>query len=175
MSNAADLIDPNNPGNATSEPARNRAERVPMSVPVRRLETPEIPGYHSHWFKESNISRALQAWYEFVGFDEVPVNQRNVGTDTMVSGNTDLGSHVSISAGIDGQGKPERLTLMKLKEEYWLADRAKIDGRNASILGSIFRGEKILGSETDKEDDQGTRYVDRERTKALFNRRRAKV
>lgn len=175
MTNQSEILTKNNPANSTVEPAGNRAARVPMSVPVRKLEVPEIEGWHLHWIKESNVARARQAWYEFVGFDEVPINQRNVGTDTEMSGNTDLGSQVSIAAGIGANGQTERLILMKLKEELWLQDRATIDGRNAAVLGSIFRGEKILGAEKDNSGDQGTRYVDPERTKALFARRRSKA
>src|ERR1700676_276687 len=148
MSNASDILEPNNPANATVEPKRNRKNRIPMSVPMRKLEVPEISGYHLHWIKESNIPRALQACYEFVDYDEVPVNQRGVGTDTEMSGNTDLGSRVSI------------------------------DTRNAGIMGSIFRGEKILDKGEVSDDIRETRYVDQERTRvrpALFQRRRQKA
>lgn len=177
MSNASDILTPNNPANAEVEPKRNRANRVPMSVPSRKLETPEIPGYHSHWIKESNVPRALQAWYEFVSYDEVPVNQRGFATSMDVTGNTDLGSQVSISAGIGADGRPERLILMKLAEDLWLADRKAIDERNASIVGSIFRGEKIIDKDQVSADVSETRYVKREETSfrpALFQRRRKK-
>jgi hypothetical protein len=169
--NASEILTKNNPANKTVEPKGNRRERIPMSVPLRKLEVPEIAGYHLHWIKESNIPRALAAYYEFVEWNEVPVNQRNPGTDTEVSGNTDLGSHVSIAAGMGANDKPERLVLMKLAEEYWLKDREVIDARNAGVMGSIFRGEKILGSERDKPRDEGSRYVTPE-TKALFARGR---
>jgi hypothetical protein len=178
MSNAGEILKPNNPANSSPEPKGERAARIPMSVPLRKLEVPEIPGYHTHWIKESNIPRALQAYYTFVGQDEVPVNQRNPGTDTTVSGNTDLGSQVSIMAGTDGSGKPERLVLMKLEEQYWQEDRAKIDRRNASVMESVFRGEKIIGDESQAGGNLDRRYVDTQRTHvspALFNRRRAKV
>lgn len=178
MPNASDILTPNNPANKTVEPKRNRKNRIPMSVPMRKLEVPEISGYHLHWIKESNIPRALQAWYEFVDFDEVPVNQRGVGTDTEMTGNTDLGSRVSISAGIGEDGRPERLILMKLAEEHWQADRLAIDTRNAGIIGSIFRGEKILDKGEVSADVQETRYVDPDRTSykpALFQRRRKKA
>ena len=80
-----------------------------MSVPLRKLEVPEIPGYHLHWVKEANLGRALAAYYEFVEDHEVPINQRCPGTDTEISGNTDLGSRISIAAGQGADGKPERL------------------------------------------------------------------
>lgn len=177
MANVSDTVKPNNPANRTPE-ARGERKRIPMSVPRRKLEVPEIPGYHLHWAKEANIPQFLQAFYEFVDFQELPVNQRNVGMDTTISGNEDLGSHISMTAGIGPNGLPERLILMKLKEEYWLEDRAAIDGRNAQIMGQIFKGEKIIGEERDSAADQGTRYVDHARTSAtpaLFNRKRAKL
>jgi hypothetical protein len=60
---------------------------------------------------------------------------------------------------------------MKLAEDLWLEDRKIIDDRNASVLNSVFRGEKIIGAEKDtNQDDRDLRYVDKERTKALFNR-----
>jgi hypothetical protein len=161
---------------ATAAPERGRRKRIPMSVPQRKLEVPLIEGYHLHWIKESNIGRALAAYYTFVGDDEVELNQRNPGTDTETTGNTDLGARVSITAGIAENGKPERLYLMKLEEEYWLADKLAIDTRNAQVMGSIFRGEKILDS--DRAKDTSNRYVDQERTSfrpALFNRPRPKA
>lgn len=172
--NASEILDQKSPANTTAEPAGNRRERVPMSVPMRKLEVPDLDGYHLHWIRGSDIPRALAAWYEFVDYDEVPVNQRNPGIDTEVSGNTDLGSRVSIAAGTGADSRPERLYLMKLKEEFWLKDREKIDSRNAGIMGSIFRGEKIISdSPTGRgKGDHSADYVDMERTKAVFSRRR---
>jgi|SRR5271166_6406290 len=178
MSNASEILTPNNPANATAEPKGERKTRIPMSVPLRKLEVPDIAGYHLHWIRESNVSRALQAAYEFVDYDEVPINQRGVGTDTELTGNTDLGSRISIAAGQGQDGRPERLILMKLKEEFWLEDRFKIDSRNASVMEAIFRGEQIMDKNQVSQDTAETRYVDKERTKmlpALFSRRRKKA
>lgn len=176
--NASELLESNNPANDAVEPKGNRRARIPMSVAMRKLEVPEIPGYHLHWIKESNVPRAKAAYYEFVEDHEVPINQRNPGMDTELSGNTDLGARVSIAAGIGADSKPERLFLMKLAEEYWIEDRAKIDGRNASMMGQIFRGEKILDKDEVSADIKSTRYVDMDLTsekRALFQRRRGKV
>lgn len=172
--NASEILEGNNPANKAVEPSGNRRARVPMSVAMRKLEVPEIPGYHTHWIKTSEIPRAIAAWYEFVDDDEVPINQRNPGVDTEISGNTDLGSRVSIAAGIGADDKPERLYLMKLKEEYWLKDRLAIDTRNANIMGAIFRGEKIISDSPvgTRRGDNSMDYVDMERTKAVFSRKR---
>ena len=166
----ANVIQPNNPANATAVPKAAR-KRIPMSTPERKLEVPSIEGYHLHWIKTSNIPRALRAGYDFVDSQEIDTHSLNPANDKTKSGNQSLGSHVEIAAGTDAQGHPEQLVLMKLPEEYWRSDRAQIDQRNASVMGAIFRGEKILGEETDSREDQGTRYVDKERTKAALYQR----
>jgi len=179
--NASDMLTKNNPANASVEDKGNRRARIPMSVPFRKLEAPEIPGYHTHWARESDIPRFIQAWYEFVSPEDFPggkvvLNQRNPAMDTEVSGNTDLGNRISVAAGRGPDG-PERLYLMKLPEDLWLEDRAKIDGRNATMLGQIFRGEKIMDRDQVSPDVEKTRYV-REGTQmlpALFSRKRPKM
>lgn len=185
MANASDMLTKNNPANATVEPAGNRRTRIPMSVPFRKLEAPEIPGYHTHWARDSDIPRFVQAWYEFVAPEDFPggqlvLNQKNPAMDTEMSGNTDLGNRISVAAGRGSNGQPERLYLMKLKEEYWLEDREKIDTRNAAMLGQIFKGERILdkpGAQVSAETEK-TRYLvegTQLRLPALFNRKRAKT
>lgn len=151
--------------------AKRRA-RLPMSVPMRKLEVPEIPGWHPHWFLESNIPRAIQAGYEFVQRGEVPIHTHSLGSSPATDGNQDLGSRISLADGPNAQGMPQCLVLMKIEEELWREDLAKIGERNAAIMGSIFKGEKILEGPGDPQtaDDRALRYVDKERTKAIFNR-----
>ncbi len=161
---------PTNPANATPEPKLQR-KRIPMSTPTLRLEAPEIPGFHCHWIRDWQIPRALQAYYQYVNFDEVPINQRGPATDVMTTGASNLSSQIRVAAGIGPDGNPEYLVLMKLPLEYWTEDRKIIDDRNASVLNAVFRGEKIIGTEKDaNQDDTKLRYVDKERTRALFNR-----
>jgi len=148
-------------------------KRIPMSVPTRRLEVPDISGFHTHWALEHNVARMLEAGYEIVKRGEVPINQRGVASNINVSGNTDLGDNISVIGGMGESGKPELHILMKIRNEWWEEDRKVIDGRNASIFEQIFRGQKILGVETDAPGDKGTRYIDPSRTtspKALFQR-----
>ena len=158
-----------NPANTAAKPEGAR-KRIPMSVPTLRLEVPAIPGFHLHWFLESRVPRAIQGGYQMVHTDEVPVTQRGVGTSTDVSGNISLGTNVMQIGGTGQDGKPEHLVLMKIREEWWQEDKKALDDSNAKRLGGIFRGEDILGSERDLTEDRGTRYIDRSRTKALFNR-----
>jgi len=148
-----------------------------MSVPSQKLEVPEIPGYHLHWFLEKNVPRALQAAYEFVEDHEVPVNQRGVATSGEVSGSADLGARIRVLSGVSELSHPEYLVLMKLREEYWLEDRAEIDKAHAAKMSGIFRGEEIVnptGAEQ-KGNDASLRYASATVTGGVFNRPTRKV
>ncbi|MDX2059929.1 MAG: hypothetical protein SFV24_19120 [Gemmatimonadales bacterium] len=143
-----------------------------MSVPRRKLEVPELPGYHLHWFTGKNVLRAQEAGYEHVRSGELPVNQFNPATDVNVSGSTDLGSNIRLVAGGVGEdGAAEYLHLMKIRLEWWQEDQKMLEDRNASILQAIFRDEKVLGSEQDEAADRDKRYV----KKALLNRPPRKI
>lgn len=148
---------------AKEAPAR---KRIPMSTPRRKMEAAEIPGFHLHWFLESNVHAAIQGGYEFVDINEVPLNQHGVGTDTAVSGSSDLGSRVKIVAGIGVDNQPEYQVLMKIREEWWQDDQKAIEARNASVLSAIFKEEHIMGSDKVPAEDKNLRYV----KTALFNR-----
>ena len=159
----------NNPANAPAaelakEPGQRK--RIPLSVPRRKMEAPDLPGFHLHWFLESNVPTALQGGYEFVKMDEFPLNQIGVATDTSVSGNADLGTNIKIIAGIGADNRAEYQLLMKIREEWWKEDQKVIEARNASVMEAIFRNEKIAGSERLSQEDQATRYV----KTALFQR-----
>ena len=166
-----------NPANRTKVDVTERT-RVPMSVPRRKMETPEIPGYHPHWHLEENVPAALRAGYEFVLTDELDIAQsldtQDVGGDSTKSGNQSLDSRISIIGNKTGNnGKPEMQYLMKLREEWWNKDRYQIDEKEATKLGTIFRGDQIMGSEKTSGSDSSLRYVDKDRTgvaRALFNR-----
>lgn len=160
-----------NPANSAPQPGLRK--RIPMSVPTRKLEATDIPGYRLYWFVERNISRAIQAGYEFVDDREVTLNQHGVGTDLEISGNADLGSRVRVVAGKGQSGQGEYLTLMKIKMEFFREDQKLIADRNASVLAQIFRGEQIYTQPTESQQDIDLRYVDTGKTsfqKALFQR-----
>lgn len=157
-----------NPANSPAKPER---KRIPMSVPQRKLEVNPIPGYHTHWFREDNIERAIQAGYEFVDAKEVEVNQFNPGTSKDISGNADLGSRVRVVSGMGLQG-PEYLTLMKVKEEWYNQDKETLEKRNADVMSAIFKGEQILGSDKQSAEDRRQAYVKQaDANLPLFNRR----
>lgn len=145
-----------NPSVSTPVASGSR-KRIPMSVPQRKLEVPDIAGYIMYWFLESRVERALQGGYEFVDAKEVTLNQRGVATSGEISGNSDMGSRVSVVSGTGQDGQPERLYLMKIKKEWFDEDRAVLEARNKQIEDSIRRGG--LGSEKEDSRDKANRYV----------------
>lgn len=154
--------------NPASAPAKLAAERkrVPMSVPVQRLETPEIPGYRLHWFtgSQDRIERAQSAGYEFVKREDLKLNTVSLGGDSTISGNTDMGSNVSIVSGqeVGKDGQPMRLILMKIKTEWYEEDQKLVDDRNEQTAAALRGG--LLGSEGESLGDRQQRYVDKART-----------
>jgi hypothetical protein len=142
---AASRVNPANPVLAEGD---ERARRVPMSSAERTLEVDDIPGYHLHWFREVRVERAKAAGYELVAPHEVRLNNHSIGAPQALGGNTDLGSHVSVIGSIEGSGgRPERLVLMKIKEEWWQEDQAALAERNLRTMRDIFVGEKIGAAE----------------------------
>lgn len=154
-------------------------KRIPMSVPVQRLEAPDIPGYHLHWFigTQDRLQRALDGGYEFVDEREMKINSVGLGGDSTISGNTDMGSRVSVTSGteIGKDGQAVRLILMKIKQEWYEEDQKLVDSRNELIAASLRGG--LLGAEQDAPGDVVHRYVDKSRTKIpdLFTPKRAKL
>jgi hypothetical protein len=148
-----------NPANANSaaSTAPPPRRRIPMSVPRRKLEAAPIPGYVLYWFLEVNVPNAIDAGYEFVDRAEVRLNQTNPANSADDSGNTDLGSRVSVLGNKSGEnGRPDRLILMKIKEEWWKEDRELLDNRNAAVIQTIFAGTQVAGSTG---GDHSTTYV----------------
>ena len=150
---------------ATSTVAAER-RRIPMSVPVLKLETAEIPGYHLHWFLNdaSRIQRALDGGYEFVNEQEVKPNNVSLGGTSAVTGNMDLGTRVSIVSGqeVGKDGQPARLVLMKIKQEWWEEDRKVLEEKSKQVRDSLLGG--MVGAEHETGADRQHRYVDKSRT-----------
>lgn len=150
-----------------SDIVAGRRKRIPMSTAQRKMEVAAIDGYYLYWFAEINLPAAMQAGYEFVDRSETNLIQTGLANDKSISGNTDLGTRVSMIGSLDGPlGGPERAYLMKLRQEWRDEDRKVIDDRNAAIVGSIFKDEKIYGPEGSQREKGSLEYV---RT-ALFNR-----
>ena len=152
---------------AQVSPASSAPRRVPLSQAQRKLAVPEIPGYHLYWFRGSpdRIAAAQAAGYEFVKPDEVSLNNFGIGNDALKTGNTDLGSRVSMVAGgeLTSDNQAMRLYLMKQKMEYYLEDQKAVEARSeqttAALLGAMQSGQ--MGGSP---EDAGHRYVDKNRT-----------
>ena len=163
-----------NPANDADKTNAAR-KRIPMSVPVQRLEAAEIPGYHLHWFQGTaeRIQRALDGGYEYVAPEEMKINNVSLGGDSAVSGNTDMGSRVSVVSGqeVGKDGQPTRLILMKIKQEWYEEDQRAVEQRSAQVAQALTTG--AFGSEKDSAGDTARRYVDKSRTSIpdLFKRK----
>lgn len=158
------LSELSNPAQAANT-AIARPPRRPMSTARQRFQTPEIPGWHLHWFKEDNVPLALDAYYEFVDRNEVNMNQLNIALGGASTG-TDMGSRVSLIADKTESGSPVRAYLMKVKEEYWIEDQKVIQTRNSDIMQAIF------GDEAKADTGEGLKPLEKTayRDQALFNR-----
>lgn len=177
---AKDALTKSNPSNSPVKPTEAR-KRIPMSLPVQKLEVPEIPGFHLHWFRgtAARIQQAERAGFLFVRTDEVSINNLSLGGDATKTGNSDMGDRVSVTAGdTDDQGQAVRLYLMKQPSEYYLEDRKILQDRNDSIADALtasFKQGVPVGprAEGEQSDDVAARYVDRKRSKVpdLFRRK----
>lgn len=154
-------IPPPSPASAHGSPSMiagfghltRRRKRIPMSVPQQRLEVQTIPGWRLYWFKEENVARAYcDSHYEFVTNEEVALNRISIAGDARSSGNTDLGSGVSIIGGTTAAGAPQRLVLMKLPMEFFKEDQAILMQKSVERLSGVFEGEKIFGEDGEIND-----------------------
>ena len=147
--------------------AKAERKRIPMSVPVQKLSAPDIPGYHLHWFNGTpdRLQRALDGGYEFVDEKELKINNVSLGSVSTASGNTDMGSRVSVVSGseIGKDGQSLRLILMKIKQEWYEEDQKLVEARNEQTAAALRGG--MLGAEKEQAGDSQHRYIDKNRTK----------
>ena len=141
--------------------------RVPMSAPQQKLAVAAIPGYFMYWMKGTpeRLSQAIKGGYEFVDEKEIDgLTNGLIGGDAKVSGNSDMGTRVSVIAGdeVDAQNQPIRLYLMKIKEEWHLEDLQAQEKQNDGLRAALQAGR--VGAEQDNAADSGTRYIDKART-----------
>ena len=148
-----------NPANRTAVAPAAR-KRIPMSTPVRKLEVPEIEGFHLHWFtgNAQRVRQAQNAGYEFVLRAEVEMNSFGLGSSTAADASTDLGSRVSIVSGSDEKGQPEELILMKIPLAWHEEDQALLAKRNDSVADALTGG-SVGQAEAADRGEQGLRYV----------------
>ena len=169
----ASVANPKNP-DYIADILAGRRKRIPMSSVQRKMEVAAIDGYYLYWAAEINIPAMMEAGYEFVDRSEVHMVSQALAGDKSLSGNTDLGTRVSMVGSLSGpNGGPERAYLMKIRQEWRDEDKAALDAANSRILQGIFKGEQIAAPDGTIRDKGQLEYV---RT-ALFNRptRKAKI
>lgn len=151
--------------NAANPPAKRVTEssRIPMSLPQLRLEIPEIPGWHLHWFLGKNVARALRAGYQYVDPEEVNANVTGLADDPSWNGSTDMGTRVSVIAGgtEEGTAQPERLYLMKLPLEWRRKDEMALEAVNDNVAKALRGGQPLPGpgNSGENSEDLRRRYI----------------
>tara|TARA_R110000868_G_scaffold198249_1_gene444567 strand:+ start:1291 stop:1800 length:510 start_codon:yes stop_codon:yes gene_type:complete len=151
--------DTKNPANVPELPKGYR----PMTSATMRLEVPERDGYHRHWFRGTGerLARAQQAGYTFVNPADTQVNNFDLGGDSNDSGNTDLGSRVSIVSGdeLDNSGQPGRMYLMECPEHLYDYSQKILEERNESVAEALRGGKLGTGYDGETGTDSQNRYV----------------
>lgn len=146
----------------------------PMSQGIKKLEVPERDGFHRRWFRgdAKRIAQAQRAGYQFVMSDDVTLNNTDLGGDADTSGNSDLGTRVSVISGdsFEKDGQPGRMYLMECPIEYYEASRQLQEDRNDDIAEALSAG--TLGKDASGEtfSDAQRRYL-KTATPELFIRK----
>jgi hypothetical protein len=148
-----------NPANETKVSAIPEGY-IPMSAPVQRLQVPEKEGFVRYWFRGdyNRLARAQQAGYRFVDQSEVRVNNLDVAGNPANSGNTDMGSRVSIVTGdeVGTDGQPNRLYLMEIPKELYEHGQKLLQERNDSVAEALRAG--VIGADDEDYRDKAARY-----------------
>lgn len=139
-----EIVKKENAVNPANEPAKAVKPEgyMPMSMGNQLLETPQRAGYHRRWFRgePGRIARAQRAGYSFVKDDEVSLNSRDLGGDAKTSGNTDLGTHVSVVSGTGEDNQVLRMYLMEIPLELYEESRQVVADRNESVAAALRDG-----------------------------------
>lgn len=154
------------------------ADYQPMSAGTPKLSVPEKEGYHRRWFRgdPGRIARAIQAGYKFVDKEEVALANFDLGGDAKTSGNTDMGTRVSVISGdkADSTGQPSRLYLMECPIEVYRYSRKLHRDRNESVAEALRGGKIGAGHDDETEVDAAQRYV-KGKVPDLFNPKKHKT
>lgn len=155
-------IEASNPANGLEERQENtvaRRKRIPMTMAVRKLEVPELPGFYCHWVngEPDRIARAINAGYDFVQKDELPGYSLELGDQTGISGSADMGDKIShIAGGTATDGQALRLYLMKLPNEFRQEDLQARDDEAEKLIQALYTDPNAHGASG---QDNDRRYV----------------
>lgn len=147
----------------------------PLSVGTMRLEVPERPGWHRHWFRgtRERLLRAQQAGYRFVNSEEADVNNFDLAGDSKAAGSTDLGSRLSVVSGDDiGEaGQPGRLYLMECPEAFYEHAQSLVLEQIDDVANALKGGNVGRGSQGETATDVSNKYVKDMKGTNLLTRR----
>lgn len=147
----------------------------PMSTATLRLEVPNKPGWHRHWFRGTpgRLSRAQQAGYRFVDQGDCDVNNFDLAGDSKSAGSTDLGSRVSVSAGDEGsvEGQAGRMYLMECPENLFEHSQEILGERLDKIADALKGGMVGAGEKGETSRDVANRYMKNTKSPSLFTKR----
>lgn len=150
----------NNPANEKKKRAIPEGFQ-PLSAPTQKLAVPEREGWHRRWIRgePGRIAKAQKAGFRFVEAEEVEIKNTDLGGDALESGNTDMGTRVSVISGdgADASGQPGRLYLMECPQEFYEYSRGLIQDTNDSIAATLRGGN--VGAEKDAASDRDKRYM----------------
>ena len=138
------------PGRPRADREIQTRKRRPMSIPMRKLEFPERPGFHRHIINDvgGRLQQALDGGYTFVDKNDVQLNEVGV-----TPGNADLGSRVSTPVGTDEHGKAIFGYLMEIPQEWFDEDQKVIHDRNDQVDKAILGGK--IGVDNEDASDRG--------------------
>jgi hypothetical protein len=110
-------------GEVDSEFERRRRERKPFGAMEQKLQFPERPGYHRHWFNDEpgRLLRAKEA-----GYDQVV---------------DDRGQPVSTVVGISRGGGPLTAYLHEIPQDWYEEDMAAQEAAVLELRRQIEQGE----------------------------------
>lgn len=147
----------------------------PMSTATLRLEVPNKPGWHRHWFRGTpgRLARAQQAGYRFVDQGDCDVNNFDLAGDSKSAGSTDLGSRVSVSAGDEGsvEGQAGRMYLMECPENLFEHSQEILGERLDKIADALKGGMVGAGEKGETPRDVANRYIKNTKSPSLFTKR----
>ena len=133
----------------------------PMSAGTKKLEVPDRDGFHRRWFRgdAGRIAKAQRAGYTFVAPGDVELNNFDLGGDAKSSGNTDLGTRVSVISGdgADETGQPSRMYLMECPDELYEMSRNVIEERNLDVAESLRGG--FVDADGNRTQEDPNRYM----------------
>ena len=143
------------PRDAVEQKLEHHYERVPMSSGRRKMEVPNIPGYHLHWINDypGRVQQALAAGYTMVKADETRIHARTGG-----GGNDDLGSGVSMVVGQQEGGQALKAYLMKIPQDLYDSDQ-KAAQQSSDRVEAALRSRKGMAAEGESGRDHDNRYV----------------